>query len=151
MISLSSSTNLNEFMLVELQGKIEVLRPDQVESIFSLNLTDSSTPTITIGNQRLIGRRVKLDKPFGIFELVTNYNLNDGNSIKESHFSNNKATTTTTAHSPSPSPSPPLPLPSFPLLNQSTTLKLSGLVREKLLFDSRPIFIIIDSCNKNLS
>lgn len=144
MISLSSTTNLNEFMLVELQGKIEVLRPDQVESIFSLSLTDSSTPTITIGNQQLIGRRVKLDRPFGIFQLVTNYNLNDGNSIEENHFSNNKATTTTTAHSPSSSSS-------FPLLNQSTTLKLSGLVREKLLFDSRPIFIIIDSCNKNIS
>lgn len=142
MISLSSTTNLNEFMLVELQGKIEVLRPDQVESIFSLSLTDSSTPTITIGNQQLIGRRVKLDRPFGIFQLVTNYNLNDGNSIEENHFSNNKATTTT-AHSPSSS--------SFPLLSQSTTLKLSGLVREKLLFDSRPIFIIIDSCNKNIS
>lgn len=90
MISFATSP-LQEFILVELQGKIEFIHPDQIDSLFTLSSTSSPHPRIQIGNQQLTGTRISLDKPFGIIQR-----------------------------------------------NESLNFSLCGLVREKLLFNSRP-------------
>ena len=143
MISISAASNLDEFVLVELQGKIEVLHPDQVETLFLLR-TSQPAPMITVGNQQLTGKRIQLDKPFGVFE-VTHPEAANQTATEELYNAEmnvvedtNAVANQTINHS------------STANRNMRCNLRLCGLVREKLLFDSRPT-LAIDSFNKGSS